>query len=180
MNDSEIIHLYRQGQTEKAFRAIVDTYSERLYWHVRHFLGSHEDTDDLMQEIFIKVWNSLPSFRGDSQLYTWLYRIASNESLNFLSKRKVRAAIDSQAQPLEIARGVDADPFFDGDKAQRALAKAVTTLPDKQRQVFSMKYFDELPYEEMSAILGTSIGALKASYHFAVQKIRAYVEKNCE
>jgi len=177
MTDKEIIELYGSGQREKAFREIVEAYSERLYWHVRRFLCSHEDTDDLLQEIFLKVWNSLPSFRGESNLYTWLYRIATNEALNFLHKQKVRAALHFGSITPELETRIDDDPYFNGDEAQRLLMKSIQRLPEKQRTVFCMRYFDDLSYEDISEILGTSIGALKASYHFASEKIRSELEK---
>ena len=173
MTDKEIIELYKAGQREKAFSEIVESYSERLYWHVRRFLCSHEDTDDLLQEIFIKVWSSLSSFRGESQLYTWIYRIATNESLNFLQKQKIRAALRFE----DITSKLDEDTGVDGNEAQKALMKAVSRLPSKQKTVFIMRWFDDLSYEDISEILGTSVGALKASYHFAQEKIRAEIEK---
>ena len=172
MTDEEIISLYRSGQGEKAFREIVSAYSERLYWHVRHFVGSHEYTNDLVQEIFIKIWAALPSFRGDSKLFTWIYRIATNETLNWLNRQKVRAFLKFESLDKGMDR-IDEDPYFNGDEAQRLLLKAISKLPRKQRTVFTMRYFEELSYEDISEILSTSIGALKASYHFAVEKIRA-------
>ena len=158
---------------EKVFNQIVKDYSERLWWHVRRFVNSHEDADDLLQEIFLKVWAALPSFRGESQLFTWVWRIATNETLNHLRKEKVRAALRFSTIDAEMERRIDSDPFFDGDAADRALSKAVARLPEKQRQVFILRYYDEVPYEEMSEILGTSVGALKASYHIAQEKVRA-------
>ena len=178
MTDKEIVDLYRFGQREKAFKEIVDSYSERLYWHVRRFLWSHEDTDDLLQEIFVKVWSSLPSFRGDSQLYTWIYRIATNESLNFVQKQKIRSALRFESITPKIEEKIDEDTLMNGDQLQRELAKAVQRLPAKQRTVFIMRWFDEMSYEEISEILETSVGALKASYHFASEKIKADIEKN--
>ncbi len=172
MTDEEIIGLYRNGQCEKAFKEIVAAYGERLYWHVRHFVGSHEDTNDLVQEIFIKIWAALPSFRGDSRLFTWIYRIATNETLNWLNKQKVRALLKFESIDKGMDR-IDEDPYFNGDAAQSNLLKAISKLPKKQRTVFSMRYFDELSYEDISEILGTSVGALKASYHFAAEKIKA-------
>lgn len=177
MTDQEIIETYRLGQTERAFNAIVENYSERLYWHVRRLLCSHEDTDDLLQEIFVKVWTSLPGFRGDSRLYTWLYRIATNETLNHLHKLRVRAALRFEKLSSELENRVDEDPWFSGDALQRTLAKAVQKLPQKQRLVFSMRYYGDLPYEDISEVLGTSVGALKASYHFASLKIKEELEK---
>ena len=177
MTDKEIIELYKAGQREKAFSEIVESYSERLYWHVRRFLCSHEDTDDLLQEIFIKVWSSLSSFRGESQLYTWIYRIATNESLNFLQKQKIRAALRFEDITSKLDDKIDEDTGVDGNEAQKALMKAVSRLPSKQKTVFIMRWFDDLSYEEISEILGTSVGALKASYHFAQEKIRSEIEK---
>ena len=163
---------------EQVFNGIVKEYSERLYWHVRRMVGSHEDADDLLQDIFLKIWTALPSFRGDAQLFTWVYRIATNETLNWLRREKVRSALRFTTIDAEMERRIDSDPFFDGDAADRALSKAVAKLPEKQRQVFVMRYYDELPYEEMSAVLGTSVGALKASYHIAQEKVRAALGKD--
>lgn len=177
MTDKEILDLYRSGQRELAFKEIVDSYSERLYWHVRRFLCSHEDTDDLLQEIFVKVWSSLPTFRGESQLYTWIYRIATNESLNFLQKQKIRAALRFEDITTRLDEKIDEDTGVNGDEAQKALMKAMSRLPSKQKTVFIMRWFDDLSYEEISEILGTSVGALKASYHFAQEKIRSEIEK---
>lgn len=178
MTDKEILDLYKSGRREAAFKEIVESYSERLYWHVRRFLCSHEDTDDLLQEIFVKVWNSLPNFRGESQLYTWLYRVATNESLNFLQKMKIRSALQFESISSRMEDRIDEDAHLDGDRLQRDLMKAVQRLPAKQRTVFIMRWFDEMSYEDISEILGTSVGALKASYHFASEKIRAELEKN--
>ena len=163
---------------ERLFNEIVKEYSERVYWHVRRFVNNHEDADDLVQEIFLKIWTALPSFRGEAQLFTWVYRIATNETLNWLRREKVRSALHFTSIDTEMERRIDSDPFFDGDAADRALSKAVAKLPEKQRQVFVMRYYDELPYEEMSAVLGTSVGALKASYHIAQEKVRAALGKD--
>lgn len=177
MGDKEIMNLFNAGEREKAFKEIVDSYSERLYWHVRRFLCSHEDTDDLLQEIFMKIWSALPSFRGDSQLYTWIYRIATNEALNFLGKQKVRAALQFESLTSKMEDKIDEDPWFNGDQMQRDLMKAIQKLPRKQRTVFTMRWFEDMSYEDISEILGTSVGALKASYHFAVEKIKAELKK---
>ena len=159
-------------ELEQVFNSIVKQYSERLYWHVRRMVGSHEDTDDLLQEIFLKIWTALPSFRGEAQLYTWVWRIATNETLNFLRKEKVRALLRFSSADELAAQRVTADPYFNGTDAEREMAKAVARLPEKQRQVFIMRWWDELSYEEISAITGTSVGALKASYHIAQEKIK--------
>jgi RNA polymerase sigma-70 factor (ECF subfamily) len=157
---------------EQVFNAIVKNYSERLYWHVRRMVGTHEDADDLLQDIFLKIWTALPSFRGEAQLYTWVWRIATNETLNWLRREKVRAALRFQSVDAEMERRIMADPYFNGTAAQRELFKALARLPEKQRQVFVMRWWDELSYEEISAITGTSVGALKASYHIAKEKLQ--------
>lgn len=157
---------------DSLFRSLVDRYSESLYWHIRSLVGSHEDADDLVQETFVKAWKALPEFRGDSAVHTWLWRIATNEALGFLRKQKVRAALQFQRLDAEAERVVDSDPWFDGDDAQRRLARSVMALPAKQRAVFCMRYFEELSYEEIARITGTSVGALKASYHIAAEKIK--------
>lgn len=176
MHDGQIINLCHNGEYEAAFRGIVETYTERLYWHVRRFLCSHEDTDDLLQDIYIKIWSALPSFRGDSQLYTWIYRIATNEALNWLRKVRRENAISLEAVGDLLASRIDEDPHFNGNAIQRELHKAIQKLPEKQRLVFNMRYFDEMKYEDISEITGTSVGALKASYHHAYVKVRETLE----
>ena len=160
------------GNLEQVFNQIVKDYSERLYWHVRRMVGTHEDADDLLQDIFLKIWTALPSFRGEAQLYTWVWRIATNETLNWLRREKVRAALRFQSIDAELERRILADPYFNGTDAQRELFKALARLPEKQRQVFVMRWWDELSYEQISAITGTSVGALKASYHIAQEKLK--------
>lgn len=177
MSDKEILELYRSGEHQRAFNEIVGAYSERLYWHVRTLVCSHEDADDLMQDIFVKVWTSLQTFRGDSQLYTWLYRIATNEAMNFLNKKRVRAALSFESLSDTLERKVEDDPYFNGNEAERLLNKAIQRLPQKQKAVFCMRYYQELSYEDMSEILGTSVGALKASYHFAYEKIKKELQE---
>lgn len=141
-----------------------------MYWHIRKMVLDHDDAHDVLQNTFIKVWKALPKFRGDSKLYTWLYRIATNESLNHLrSQKKTMADTD------EIAYKLTGDAYFDGDEIQAKLYEAIATLPEKQKAVFNLKYFEEMKYEEMSDVLETSVGALKASYHHAVNKIKAYL-----
>ena len=163
--------LYRAGDRERAFGELVKSFSERLYWHVRGLVDSHEDTDDLLQDIFVKVWNGLPTFRGDSQLFTWIFRIATNESLNFLRKKSLRATLGLE----EAERVEDKDSYYAGDEIQRLLAVAISKLPPKQRAEFNMRYFDEMPYEQISEVMGTSVGALKASYHCAYEKVKDYL-----
>ena len=160
---------------ESFFNGLVRQYSEPLYWHVRSMVGSHEDADDLLQEIYIKVWKALPGFRGDSDPFTWLWRIATNETISHLRKARVRAALSFSRLDAEAERISDPDPVMDGDKALRALRKAVLSLPDKQRMVFAMRYWQDLSYEQISEITGTGVGALKASYHIAYEKIKQYL-----
>lgn len=158
----------------EAFAEVVHLYSRTLYMQIRRLIKWHDDADDVLQNTFLKAWSAIGNFRGDSQLSTWLYRIAMNESLNFLQKRQ---AMEAMAEPEEAAKmTLESDPYFDGDRAEILLQEAIDTLPEKQRIVFCMKYFDEMKYEEMSHILETSVGALKASYHIAVKKIEAYFQ----
>lgn len=177
MSDREIMRMYRSGARERAFEALVSNYRERLYWHIRRFTCSHEDTDDLLQDTFAKIWAALPSFREDAQLFTWIYRIATNETLNFLRKKKIRATIAFEDILGEMEKRIDSDPHFNGDAIQRQLHKAIQKLPTKQRLVFNLRYFDELKYEEISEITGITTGSLKASYHHAYNKIKAELEK---
>ena len=172
MRDNDIIRLFLAGDREKAFTEIVKAYSERLFWYVRRYVSSHEDADDIVQDIFVKVWAALPSFRGESQFFTWLYRIATNEALNYVRRQKVRAALSFRPIDAEMERRVDEDPWFNGDEAERTLMKALQKLPLKQRVVFSMRYFEDMSYEEISEVTGTSVGALKASYHIASTKLK--------
>ena len=155
---------------------IVDQYSQSLYWKIRSIVLTHEDTDDVLQNTFLKAWKSLLTFQGKAKLSTWLYRIAINESLDFLRHQKT-SALSSADADLSVANRLLADDYFDGDKSQAVLQEAIATLPDVQRTVFTLRYYDEMKYSEMSEILGTSEGSLKASYHIAVQKITDYVKR---
>ena len=177
MNDKEIIALQRSGEYHKAFNAIVESSTERLYWHVRRFLCSHDDANDLVQEIFIKIWNALPSFKGDSQIYTWIYRIATNEALNVIRRQRLRSFIEFDSLAERMIQKIDEDPYFNGDTLQRELHKAIQRLPEKQKLVFNLRYFDEMKYEDIAEITGTSVGALKASYHHAYNKIKSELEE---
>ena len=177
MTDREIIDLYKEGSCVEAFNHIVSQYTERLYWHIRRFLCNHEDTNDLLQDVFIKIWAALPSFRGDAQLFTWIYRIATNEVLNYLRKQRFKALVSFQDATEILERKIDEDAHFNGNALQRELHKAIQRLPEKQRIVFNLRYFDELKYEQISQITGTSVGALKASYHHAYNKIKEDLEK---
>lgn len=176
MTDAEIKNLCQNGMYEQAFNGIVESYSERLYWHVRRFICSHEDSSDKMQDIFIKVWKALPDFRGDSSLYTWLYRVATNEVLNHLKKKTINAVLEMDSISNTLACKIDEDPYFNGNDMQRELHKAIQTLPNKQKVVFCLRYFDEMKYDDISEITGTSVGALKASYHHAYNKIKEHLE----
>ena len=160
---------------EKVFNQIVQEHSEKLYWHVRRMVNSHDDADDILQDVFLKIWTALPSFRGEAQLGTWVWRIATNEALNWIRREKVRAALRFSSADDEAVRRISGDPYFSGTDAQRELAKAVARLPEKQRQVFIMRWWDELPYEDIADITGTSVGALKASYHIAQEKVKQFL-----
>ena len=155
---------------------IVDQYSQSLYWKIRSIVLTHEDADDVLQNTFLKAWKSLSTFQGKAKLSTWLYRIAINESLDFLRRQKA-AALSSADADLSVANRLMADDYFDGDKSQAVLQEAIATLPDVQRTVFTLRYYDEMKYSDISEILGTSEGSLKASYHIAVQKITDYVKR---
>lgn len=157
---------------DKEFNDIVREYSEALYWHIRGIVNSHEDADDILQETFVKIWRALPDFRGESAVSTWVWRIATNEALSFLRKKRVRAVLQFKSIDENAERTVSGDPFFNGDEAQRKLAVAIAKLPDRQRTVFCMRYYEEMPYEQIAEITGASVGALKASYHFAQEKIK--------
>jgi len=173
VEDSEILEKFAQESTRnEAFSLLLKKYQEKIYWHIRRMVLDHDDADDLVQDVFIKVWKNLSNFRNDSQLYSWLYRIASNECITFLNRKKIRNNISFETSEGQYLLDTLAEsPYFDGDKAQMKLQKALLNLPEKQRLVFNMKYFDDLKYEDISDILGTSVGALKASFHIAVKKI---------
>lgn len=177
MTDREITDTLKSGRQDEAFEHIVNSYTERLYWHVRRFVCSHDDTNDLLQDIFLKVWTALPSFRGESQIFTWLYRIATNEVLNHLRRQRFRALVSFESAALMLEKKIDEDIHFNGNELQRELHKAIQKLPEKQRIVFCFRYFDEMKYEEISEITDTSVGALKASYHHAYNKIKDELQK---
>ena len=175
-DDKELLHQFKQpDKKERAFTAIIKKYQEKLYWHIRRIVVEHEDANDILQNMFIKVWNSLENFREDSQLYTWLYRIATNESLTYLEQLKRRSAVRLSDVEDSLSNKIKADENFDGNKLEWKLQLAMQKLPEKQRIVFNLRYYDEMPYEEMSRILDTSEGALKASYHHAAKKIEDYL-----
>jgi RNA polymerase sigma factor (sigma-70 family) len=175
-SDKELIGLFRKTESrDLAFNLIVRKYQEKLYWHIRKLLIDHSDTDDTLQNTFIKVWTGLDNFREDSGLFTWLYRIATNEALSFLNNKKRRFLLPLVNVEKQLSNSLKNDEYFNGDELQLKLQKALLTLPEKQRVVFNLKYFDEMKYEEMAEILETSVGALKASYHHAVKKIEKYI-----
>lgn len=160
----------------RAFGMIVEEFGQQLYWQIRRLVLNHDDANDVLQETLIQAWKNIDYFRGESKLSTWLYRIAINQSLNFLNKQKAQQSISMDNEEASVANQLEGDPYFDGEKAQRLLQQALTTLPDKQRLVFNFRYFDELTYTEISEIIGSSVGALKADYHLAVKKISKFFE----
>lgn len=174
-NEIEIIaSLKDESRRAAAFSVIVNRYSQQIYWHIRRMVLSHEDTNDLVQNTFVKAWMNIDKFRGDSRISTWLYRIAINETLTFLGKN-TNSTVSINSSEGSVAELLESDTYFNGDKADALLHEAISKLPDKQRLTFNMKYFEDIKYEEMSEILGTSVGALKASYHIAVKKIEEYL-----
>ena len=160
-----------------AFADVIKLYTEPLYWQIRRMVQSHDDADDLLQNTFMKAWQSIENFRGDARLSTWLYKIAINEAITFLARERKRQSLSLDDQESALAAAIEADTEIDGDALALELRKAIASLPEKQRLVFNMKYFDEMKYEDMSNILGTSVGALKASYHLAVKKIENFFKR---
>jgi RNA polymerase sigma factor (sigma-70 family) len=176
IHDAELLIQFRDPDTkEKAFTAIIKKYQEKLYWHVRRMVVVHDDANDVLQNVFIRVWNGLENFREDAQLYTWLYRVATNECLSFLEQQKKKATLSLSDMEGGLSNKIVADKHFDPNKLEWKLQVAIQQLPEKQRIVFTLRYYDEMPYEEMSRVLETSEGALKASYHHAVKKIEDYI-----
>ncbi len=177
-DDQEILAIYKiPRQREEAFTLLVKKYRQRIYWHLRKMVIIHEDADDLLQNTLVKAWNNLSTFRGDASLFTWLYRIATNEALNHLNKKRTELLKSFEDLEIIMSNRLDSDSRFSGDEIQKRLQKSILTLPDKQRLVFNMKYFDNMKYEEMAEILNTSVGALKASYFHAVRKIETMIDK---
>ena len=176
MDDKELLVRFRnETSREAAFTSIIKKYQEKLYWHIRRMVIEHEDANDVLQNMFVKVWRNLDNFREDSQLYTWLYRIATNESLTFLEKQKKHQSLSLSNYDGYLSNKITADQHFDSNKLEWKLQLAIQKLPEKQRVVFSLRYYEEMPYEEMSRVLETSEGALKASYHHAVKKIEDFI-----
>ncbi len=179
LEDSEILEKFADPtMREQAFELLLNKYQVKIYWHVRRMVLDHDDADDLVQDAFVKVWKHLHNFRSDSKLYTWMYRIATNECLTFLNKKKQQNNIPLDEVVHELSESLTDSSYFNGNQAQLKLQQALLTLPEKQRLVFNMKYFDDLKYEEISQILGTSVGSLKASFHHAVKKIESYLTAN--
>ena len=178
-NEKEIIALLQEPTRQReAFECIVKEYSEQLYWQIRRLVFSHDDANDILQNTFIKAWINIDYFRGDAKMSTWLYRIALNECLTFLNKQRAANQLSIDEADKELLNKLESDTYFDGDETQKIFLQAIHTLPEKQQIVFNLKYFKEMKYEEISEIVGTSIGALKASYHHAVKKIEAFLEKH--
>lgn len=183
MTDSEILDLFHRGSSrEGAFKLLVEKYQQKVYWHIRRMVTEHENANDVMQNTFIKVWKGLENFRADSQLFTWIYRIATNECLNYLSQQRKHQAVSFDSSDQEDESGLSPSQYIraesnpiDPDKLLEKLKSAIESLPEKQRLVFNMRYYDEMPYEQISEILNTSVGALKASYFHAAKKIEKYL-----
>ena len=175
--DQELLEKFRHPDSRQfAFNQIIRKYQQKIYWHIRKMVIDHDDANDLTQEAFIKVWKNLENFRQDSQLFTWIYRIATNECLSFLKAKKRRFFLPIHDIAEELSQKIDSSADISGDEIQLKLQKALLRLPEKQRLVFNMRYYDELKYEEISEIVGTSVGALKASYHHAVKKIEEFIK----
>lgn len=179
MEERELVEkLQDKAFKNEAFEELLNQYKERLYWHIRTMLKSHEDTDDVLQNVFIKIYKNIDKFKGNSKLYSWMYRIATNESITFLNKRAKRLQISDEELQTKMINDLKSDVYFEGSEIQLKLQKAIAQLPDKQQQVFNMKYFQDLKYKEMSEILETSVGALKASYHHATKKIEEFLKSD--
>jgi RNA polymerase sigma-70 factor (ECF subfamily) len=179
MNEQLLVAQLKDTRTaEQGFKTLMSLYKKRLYWHIRNMVFNHDDADDILQETFIKVYKNIDSFKGESKLYSWLYRIATNESINFLNKKAKTLQMDNLELQDYLIQNLKTDVYFEGDDIQLKLHKAIATLPDKQQLVFKMRYFEEMKYEEISEILETSVGALKANYHHAAKKIEQFIVKH--
>lgn len=174
LTDLKIVSLYKEGKENEAFTILIKKYQERIYWHIRRMVLVHEDADDIIQNTFIKAWKGLANFREDSNLYTWLYRIATNETITFINKNKNKLV--SPEDVYEVLKAQEGDHYFTGNEIEIKLHQALNTLPEKQRLVFNMKYFDDMKYQEIADILGGTVGSLKASYFHAVTKIEAFIK----
>lgn len=172
IDEEQLVSDLRNPKTaNQAFDVLMRTYGKQMYWQIRKMVMNHDDANDLLQNAFIKAWTNLHNFRGDARLSTWLYKIAVNESINFLNRERSKLQLADEGDDTFLLNSLESDPYFDGDELHKELLKAIAKLPDKQRLVFNMRYFDDMRYEDMSQVLGTSVGALKASYHHAVKKV---------
>ncbi|MBO0322400.1 RNA polymerase sigma factor [Muricauda sp. CAU 1633] len=177
--EEALVHELKQKESQaKAFEVLVNTYKERLYWHIRRIVLDHDDADDVLQNTFIKVYKNIDGFKGESKLFSWMYRIATNESLTFLKQKSRKMGVSNEELKNRMVENLESDVYFEGDEIQLKLQKALATLPDKQKLVFTMKYFQEMKYQDISDVLETSVGALKTSYHLAVKKIETYLKEN--
>jgi RNA polymerase sigma factor (sigma-70 family) len=177
LSDRELLDMFaNQATRNHAFNLLVQQYQRRIYFHIRKIVIDHDDSDDIMQNVFLKAYKALDKFREDSKISTWLYKIATNESITFLNSKKRRAHTPMEGLENTLSQNLESDSYFTGNQIQMKLQQAILTLPEKQRLVFNLKYFEEMKYEEMSEILGTSVGALKASYHHAVKKIELFIK----
>jgi len=170
--------LKNKATQAKAFEVLVNTYKERLYWHIRRIVMNHDDADDVLQNTFIKVYRSIDGFKGESKLYSWMYRIGTNEALTFLKKKSRKLGFSNEELQETMVENLQSDVYFEGDEIQLKLQQALVKLPEKQKLVFNMKYFQEMKYEEISEVLETSVGGLKASYHLAVKKIKGFLKES--
>jgi RNA polymerase sigma factor (sigma-70 family) len=178
-SDDKLLTMFREEASRNyAYDLIVRKYQERLYWHIRRMVITHEDADDVLQNTLIKAWKGLSNFKEEAKLFTWLYRIATNEAITFLNKKKKRFFISVVDIEHELSNSIVSDESYSGDEIQLKLQQAILTLPEKQRLVFNMRYYDEMKYDDMSEILKTSVGALKASYHHAAKKIERYIKED--
>ena len=181
VDENRLVELLKDKATaHKAFESLVDIYSEQLYWQIRKLVSGHDETDDLLQNVFLKAWKNIHNFRGEAKLSTWLHKIAINESLNYLHQEKQKRELTDDSGDSFLLNRIESDSYFDGEALEIELQKAIASLPEKQRLVFTMRYYDEMKYDEISEILGTSVGALKASYHHAVKKICSRLDLNME
>ncbi|MFH6605113.1 RNA polymerase sigma factor [Maribacter algicola] len=177
--EETLVNLLKQSDTQaKAFETLVDTYKERLYWHIRRIVLNHDDADDVLQNTFIKVYRNIDGFKGDSKLYSWMYRIATNESLSFLKSKSRKLGVNNEELQERMVDNLQADVYFEGDEIQLKLQKAISILPEKQKLVFNMRYYEELKYEEIAEILQLTVGGLKASYHLAIKKLEEFLKED--
>ncbi len=177
MDDKELVDLIvKQGKVDEGFRVLLKTYQERIYWHIRKMVYNHDDANDVTQNTFIKIYKNLKNFKGDSKLYSWIYRIATNEAITFINKKKKRNDVSFEEVSYSLAQNLESDVFFEGNEIESVLQRSVAQLPEQQRLVFQMKYFDDMKYEEIAEILQRSVGGLKANYHHAIKKIKEFIK----